>query len=134
MILNNMNEKELYNLAISDVPKYSLLNEILAIRDNRFPNEQVDYCINVNGYISLDVLNKYVDSIKLIDELEKWLIEKLEECNTYSKYIEKKVAELQPRSSGKTYIASEIMKNEVAKKNWQEVLNKINELKDSDIK
>lgn len=67
-----MNEKELYDLAISDVPKYSLLNEILAIRDNRFPNEEVDYCINVNGYISLDVLNKYVDSIKLIDELEKW--------------------------------------------------------------
>ena len=69
-----------------------------------------------------------------MNELEKWLIEKLEECNTYSKYIEKKVAELQPRSSGKTYIASEIMKNEVAKKNWQEVLNKINELKDSDNK
>lgn len=64
-----------------------------------------------------------------MNELEKWLKEKLEECNTYSKYIEKKVAELQQRNSGKTYIASEIMKNEVAKKNWQEVLNKISELK-----
>ena len=72
--------------------------------------------------------------LTVIDELEKWLKEKLEECNTYSKYIEKKVAELQARSSGKTYIASEIMKNEVTKKNWKEILNKINELKDSDIK
>ena len=61
-----MNEEELYKLAISDVPKYSLLNEILAIRDNRFPNEKVDYCININGYISLDVLNKYVKVVQKI--------------------------------------------------------------------
>ena len=46
-----MNEKELYELAISDVPKYSLLNEILAIRDNRFPNEENDYTIKVYGKI-----------------------------------------------------------------------------------
>lgn len=64
-----MNEKELYNLAISDVSKYSLLNEILAIRDNRFRDEEVDYCINVNGCISLDVLNKYVNLIKTEDEI-----------------------------------------------------------------
>lgn len=64
-----MNEKELYDLAISDVPKYSLLNEILAIRDNRFHDEEVDYCINVNGCISLDVLNKYVNLIKTEDEI-----------------------------------------------------------------
>ena len=77
-----MSEKELYELAISDVPKYSLLNEILAIRDNRFPNEKVDYCINVNGYISLDVLNKYVRNINELEqlqnnwnELKKWLEE-----------------------------------------------------------
>lgn len=65
-----MNEEELYKLAISDVPKYSLLNEILAIRDNRFPNEEVDYCINVNGYISLDVLNKYVRNINELEQLQ----------------------------------------------------------------
>ena len=55
-----MSEEELYKLALSDVPTYSLLNEILAIRDKRFSNEEVDYCVNVNGYISLDALNKYV--------------------------------------------------------------------------
>lgn len=65
-----MNEEELYKLAISDVSKYSLLNEILAIRDNKFPNEKVDYCINVNGYISLDVLNKYVRNINELEQLQ----------------------------------------------------------------
>lgn len=81
-----MNEEELYKLAISDVPTYSLLNEILAIRDNRFPNEEVDYCINVSGYISLDVLNKYVRNINELEqlqnnwnELKKWLEEGIEE-------------------------------------------------------
>lgn len=70
-----MNEKELYELAISDVPKYSLLNEILAIRDNRFPNEENDYTIKVYGSISLDVLNKYVNVIDNWNKLKEWLEE-----------------------------------------------------------
>ena len=44
--------------------------------------EEVDYCINVNGYISLDVLNKYVRNINELEqlqnnwnELKKWLEE-----------------------------------------------------------
>ena len=71
-----MNEKELYELAISDVPKYSLLNEILAIRDNRFPNEENDYTIKVYGSISLDVLNKYVNVIDNWNKLKEWLEER----------------------------------------------------------
>ena len=66
----------------------------------------------------------------IIEELEKWLEEEKVECNNYSKYIEKKIGELGARSSGKTYIASEIMKNKVAKKNWQEVLDKLKQLKE----
>ena len=69
-----MNEEELYKLAISDVSTYPLLNEILATRDNRFPNEKVDYCINVNGYISLDVLNKYVNTIQENEDLKEKVI------------------------------------------------------------
>lgn len=68
-----MSEEELYKLAISDVPKYSLLNEILAIRDKRFPNEETDYTINVYGSISLDVLNKYVDIVNNWNELNRVL-------------------------------------------------------------
>lgn len=65
-----MSEKELYDLALSDVPKYSLLNEILAIRDKRFPDEETDYTINVYGSISLDALNKYVDVVNNWHELK----------------------------------------------------------------
>ena len=75
-----MNKEEFYKLAINNVQKYSLLNEIFAIRDERV--EQVDYTIGVNGFISLDSLNKYVELIDYInqletnrDELKKWLEE-----------------------------------------------------------
>ena len=79
-----MNEKELYKLAISDVPKYSLLNEILAIRDNRFPNEENDYTIKVYGSISLDVLNKYVNVIDNWNKLKEWLEEEIQDSlNTW---------------------------------------------------
>ena len=65
-----MNEEELYKLAISDVPKYSLLNEILAIRDNRYPDEETDYTIKVYGSISLEVLNNYARNINELERLQ----------------------------------------------------------------
>ena len=52
----------------------------------------------------------------------------IEECNNYSKYIEKKTKELHGRSCGKTYIANEIMKNEIAKKILKEILSKYKEI------
>lgn len=62
-----MDKEELYKLAINNVQKYSLLNEIFAIRDKRI--ETVDYTIGVNGFISLDVLKKY---IRYIDRLVEY--------------------------------------------------------------
>ena len=101
-----MNEDELYKLAISDVSTYPLLNEILAIRDNRFPNEKVDYCINVNGYISLDVLNKYVRNINKLEQLQ----------NNWNEL--KKWAEEEIRQSGSKY----------DRWGYEECLNKMQEL------
>ena len=50
-----MNKEELYTTLLnSPTHKYSLLNEIYAIRDTRIENQ--DYSIRVNGFISLDVL------------------------------------------------------------------------------
>jgi hypothetical protein len=66
-----VNKEELYELALSDVPTYSLLNEIFAIRDKRV--EIVDYTIGVNGFISLDVLNKYVKIIQENQQLKEKL-------------------------------------------------------------
>lgn len=85
-----MNEKELYDLAINNVKKYSMLNEIFAIRDKRV--EKDDYSIAVNGYISFDELNRYV---KYIDRLVNYqnictvkeLNELQEKANKYDKLL-----------------------------------------------
>lgn len=68
----------------------------------------------------------------IVKELRSWLEDELKDCDNYSKYIENKLQELKARSSGKTYIANEIMKNEVAKKCFKDVLNKLNELEGKD--
>ena len=64
-----MNKEELYNKALSNIHRYSLLNEIFAIRDERFSKEQQDSMLCVNGYISIDTLNRYV---RYIDELVEY--------------------------------------------------------------
>ena len=64
-----MNKEELYNKALSNIHRYSLLNEIFAIRDERFPKEQQDSMLCVNGYIGIDTLNRYV---RYIDELVEY--------------------------------------------------------------
>lgn len=57
----------------TETAKHPLLNEIYAIRDKR--KETQDYTIYVDGYISVDVLNKTLklesDKQKLIEKLEK---------------------------------------------------------------
>ncbi len=54
-----MNEEEIYKMIlIENVEKYPLLGEIFAIRDNRHKID--NYTICVNGYISLDVINKAI--------------------------------------------------------------------------
>lgn len=79
-----MNKEELYNLALNDVHKYNLLNEIFAIEDLR--SAQRSYCFKVNGFISLDVLNKYVNSIdentnlkQALNEIKECLLTKIRE-------------------------------------------------------
>ena len=73
-----MNKEELYKLAINNVNRYSLLNEIFAIRDKRV--EIVDYTIGVNGFISLDVLKRYVRNInELVEYQNIGTIKKLKE-------------------------------------------------------
>lgn len=61
-------------------------------------------------------------------EFIEYMTKTIEECNNYSKYIEKKTKELHGRSCGKTYIANEIMKNEVAKKVLKEIFSKYEEI------
>ena len=72
-----MNEEEIYEMILNeDVEKYPLLNEIFAIRDNR--HKVNNYTICVNGYISLDVINK---AIKLQKENELTKQALIKNCN-----------------------------------------------------
>lgn len=64
-----MTKEELYKKAIRNVHRYALLNEIFAIRDERFSKEQHENMLCVNGYISVDNLNRY---LKHIDELVEY--------------------------------------------------------------
>jgi hypothetical protein len=123
-----MNEEELYKLAITDVPKYSLLNEILAIRDKRFPDEETDYTINVYGSVSLDVLNKYVDLVNNWNELKKWAEEEIIECKAIINTILPEFEKIMPRSSGKTLLANEYNKHQTIIKSFEVMLNKMQEL------
>ena len=64
-----MKEEEIYEMILNeDVEKYPLLNEIFAIRDNR--HKVNNYTICVNGYISLDVINKAIKLQKENEELK----------------------------------------------------------------
>ena len=66
-------------------------------------------------------------------EFIDWLENEIKGCYNYSKYIENKLQELKSRSAGKTYIANEIMKNEVAKKCFTKILSKYKEIIGKDI-
>ena len=108
-----MNEDKLYELAINNVHKYSLLNEILAIRDNRFPKEKPEHSIAVYGYIGLDVLRRYVRYIDELVEYEnidtinncrknKYVIEELKKwCNELGMWtVSDKIKELEEGING----------------------------------
>lgn len=84
-----MNKKELYKKALSNIHRYSLLNEIFAIRDERFLKEQQDNMLCVNGYIGIDTLNRYVRYIdKLVEYQNIGTIQELKELK--QKYLESK--------------------------------------------
>lgn len=65
-----MSEEEIYKmLLVEKLDKFPLLNELFAIRDSR--GKRNDYTIFVNGYISLDVINKAVEKVNLMENLKE---------------------------------------------------------------
>lgn len=64
-----MNKEELYKLSLDSYHEYPLLAELMAIRDERFKDEQQDSMLCVNGYVGLNTLNNYV---KLQQENQKY--------------------------------------------------------------
>ena len=65
-----MSEEEIFKmLLVESIDKYPLLNELFAIRDSR--GKRNDYTIFVNGYISLDVINKAIEKVNLLNNLKE---------------------------------------------------------------
>ena len=91
----------------------------------------------VNLHQENQELNKQLSNSHQIKNKQKefidWLENEIKGCHNYSKYIENKLQELKSRSAGKTYIANEIMKNEVAKKCFTKILSKYKEIIGKDI-
>ena len=97
------------------------LNSQLA--ENIEPDEEDFYLSEIE--IKANYYDKLVSKQK---DFVEYLEDEIKECNSYSKYIKKKLQELKSRSSGKSYIANEIMKNEISKKIFNKVLSKYKEL------
>ena len=91
--------------------------------------EEINNFISKAGFVNiLQLMLDYCAKVQQQKEFIEYMNKTIEECNNYSKYIEKKTKELHGRSCGKTYIANEIMKNEVAKKILEEILSKYKEI------
>lgn len=102
---NRMHTKEeLYNLSLSNIHKYPLLNEIFAIRDERFPKEQQATMLCVNGYISIDLLDRHkrnidelvtyqnIGTIKEFKDLQQENKELKERIDKAKEYIDKHIS------------------------------------------
>ena len=132
-----MNEEEIYEMILNeDVEKYPLLNEIFAIRDNK--HKVNNYTICVNGYISLDVINKAI-KLQKENELAKQALIKncniADERNQLLKENEKLKNKLLDTLEGQKVIKEEtpqyIKENYISK---QKVKDKIEELKRNPLK
>ena len=88
-------------------------------------------------YDELGFMDEYVDLISglaitnAICELEEYrnlrnyLKQKIKECDDYVKHISQEVRKLTYRTSGKTFLANEIMKSTIAKKTYEEILERM---------
>lgn len=93
-----MNKEEILDFLIANnVHKYDLLNEIYSIRDKRYEN--VDYTICVNGYISVEVLNKNIELIKENDYLQSQLTQANNKIEKIKEYVNKDLSFVEDNSS-----------------------------------
>lgn len=89
-----MTKEELYKLSLDSYYEYPLLAELMAIRDERFKDEQQDSMLCVNGYVGVDTLNNYVklqqENKKLKEVIDKAIeyINKYESIKAYYEYID----------------------------------------------
>lgn len=82
----------------------------------------------MDGYVDLIsglAITNAICELEEIRDLENYLKQKIKECDSYVKHISQKAEELKCRAYGKTFLANEIMKNAVAKKTYEEILERM---------
>lgn len=83
-----------------------------------FMDEYVDLISGLAITNAICELNEYRN-------LRNYLKQKIKECDDYVKHISQEVRKLTYRTSGKTFLANEIMKSTVAKETYKEILERI---------
>ena len=109
----------------------------------KYNNEEIKQTIkeNNNGNDNIRLIESLLNSLKELDqenqELKKqqkefleWLENEINICDGFLDAIKSDLEEISyaGRVSGKTYIATQIMKNETAKKCYEEALSKYKEI------
>ena len=82
----------------------------------------------IDGYVDLISGLAITNAICELEEyrnLRSYLKQKIKEHDDYVKYISQKVRQLKCRTSGKTFLANEIMKSTVAKETYKEILERM---------
>lgn len=82
----------------------------------------------MDGYVDLISGLAITNAICELNEyrnLRNYLKQKIKECDDYVKHISQEVRKLTYRTSGKTFLANEIMKSTIAKKTYEEILERI---------
>lgn len=82
----------------------------------------------MDGYVDLISGLAITNAICELNEyrnLRNYLKQKIKECDDYVKHISQEVRKLTYRTSGKTFLANEIMKSTIAKKTYEEILERM---------
>ena len=82
----------------------------------------------MDGYVDLISGLAITNAICELEEhrnLRNYLKQKIKECDDYVKHISQEVRKLKYRTSGKTFLANEIMRSTVAKKTYEEILERM---------
>ena len=82
----------------------------------------------MDGYVDLISGLAITNAICELEEcrsLKSYLKQKIKEYDDYMKHISQEVRKLAYRTSGKTFLANEIMKSTIAKKTYEEILERM---------
>lgn len=82
----------------------------------------------MDGYVDLIsglAITNAICDVQEYRELAVYLKQKIKECDNYIKYVFQKIKILGRRANGRTFLATEVLKAIVAKKAYEEILERM---------